>query len=56
MIDLIVEESERTGRPVADLMAEMLATSLMSDDGDRGHVHWITFHQLLEGYLNASIR
>lgn len=56
LIEVLKVEADRQGRPLAEVMAECLAGSLMSDDSDPHHVHWLTFYDLLENYMHAYNR
>lgn len=56
MRDLMVSEAEELGHSICDIEAELLAQSLMSDDCDACHVHWLEFHALLESKLMGDTK
>lgn len=51
---MIAWEALRSGLTVCDLEAEILAQSLMSDDCDQCHVHWLELHSKLEEKLQNA--
>jgi hypothetical protein len=43
--------AEKFDISVCEIEAEILSQSLMSDDCDKCHVHWLEFHTMLEHKL-----
>lgn len=50
----ISREADELGVSVCELEAEILSQSLLSDDCDTCHIHWLEFHTILESKLKQN--
>jgi len=51
----IADKARDSGISVCELEAEIIYQSLVSDDCDQCHVHWLELHRILESKLQKSI-